>query len=215
MKAVRSSCCCPYLPEVEIKEATIKDAGIIAAIVSSAISNGDFFRKPNTPISEDTISRKTVQGDIASKERTWYVCKAKKEDKILAVMLYNRGHLESSIGWLAADPSVKGAGFGSILLAQAEKVAREEQQKTLTLKLASVNARLLQYYERHGYTLTGKEEEYYQPVIRPEWQGKDNAGKWKVTVIEMSKPLKSTFKAHDFGMGLLIVYGLASLFLKK
>lgn len=60
-------------------------------------------------------------------------------------------------GMFAVRPTLQGGGIGKVLLAEAERVAREEWGQT-TMRMTVIDARteLLAFYERRGYRRTGE-----------------------------------------------------------
>jgi len=59
-------------------------------------------------------------------------------------------------GMFAVDPAAQGAGLGRAVLAEAERVAREEWGRTeQRMTVISVRDDLIAWYERRGYRRTG------------------------------------------------------------
>lgn len=69
-------------------------------------------------------------------------------------------------GLFAVRPSEQGAGTGRHLLAEAERVAREEWQlATLEMTVLDVRTELLAYYGRRGFQPTGDRKPFPPPGI--------------------------------------------------
>ena len=60
-------------------------------------------------------------------------------------------------GMFAVDPSQQGAGLGKLVMAEAERVAREDFGcARMEMTVISVRDELVAWYERRGYRRTGK-----------------------------------------------------------
>lgn len=57
-------------------------------------------------------------------------------------------------------PEARGSGLGDALIAEAIRVARELGFDWLKLQVAEHNAPARRLYERHGFTVFGREEDY-------------------------------------------------------
>lgn len=73
-----------------------------------------------------------------------------------------RGYL----GMFAVRPALQGAGLGSLLLAEAERIVRDEWHLPL-LRMTVLNVRqeLLDYYGRRGYRATGERAPFPPPGV--------------------------------------------------
>jgi ribosomal-protein-alanine N-acetyltransferase len=58
-------------------------------------------------------------------------------------------------------PEARGQGAGSELLRRMENSARAAGAAEIWLHVGAENAVAIRVYERHGYSLTGREEDYY------------------------------------------------------
>ncbi|MFL5619477.1 MAG: GNAT family N-acetyltransferase [Gemmatimonadaceae bacterium] len=67
--------------------------------------------------------------------------------------------------WIAVDPEDQGRGFGQRLLAAAEDVVRGRGGRLLLIETASHDAysATVRFYERAGYPLVARIEDYYRP----------------------------------------------------
>ncbi|TAN07257.1 MAG: GNAT family N-acetyltransferase [Rhodanobacteraceae bacterium] len=68
------------------------------------------------------------------------------------------GHAEDGyFGMFSVRPSTQGHGTGRALLAEAERVAREEWRcKAMRMTVIDVRAELIAWYQRRGYRRTGE-----------------------------------------------------------
>jgi ribosomal protein S18 acetylase RimI-like enzyme len=63
-------------------------------------------------------------------------------------------------GMFAVDPELQGGGLGKTVLAEAERIAREQWQcGAMRMTVIEQRAELIAWYERRGYRRTGE----YQP----------------------------------------------------
>jgi ribosomal protein S18 acetylase RimI-like enzyme len=88
-------------------------------------------------------------------------------------------------GMFAVRPSLQGGGYGRIVLAEAERIARDEFGATV-LEMTVIRQReaLIAWYERRGYQRTGE--------TRPFPYGDESVGRPKVSDLEfaaLAKPL--------------------------
>lgn len=67
---------------------------------------------------------------------------------------------------LAAYPECRGRGFGTDLLAIAERLARESRREGLSIIVADANAGARRLYERVGYT-----ERASRRMVKDDWRG--------------------------------------------
>jgi ribosomal protein S18 acetylase RimI-like enzyme len=89
-------------------------------------------------------------------------------------------------GMFAVRPSRQGAGYGRIVLAEAERIARDEfGAAALEMTVIRQRASLIAWYERRGYERTGE--------TRPFPYGDERFGSPKVSDLEfatLAKPLR-------------------------
>ena len=66
---------------------------------------------------------------------------------------------------LAAYPEQRGRGHGTVLLAQAERIAARDGKAGLSIIVASANEGARRLYERCGYTETAR-----RPMVKEDWE---------------------------------------------
>ncbi|TCJ13768.1 GNAT family N-acetyltransferase [Flaviaesturariibacter flavus] len=64
------------------------------------------------------------------------------------------------LGMLSVDPEAQGGGVGKKLLQAAEGHALQSGCTGIVMTVISVRTELLEWYQRHGYAVTGKEEPF-------------------------------------------------------
>lgn len=73
---------------------------------------------------------------------------------IIGVVATTRDGPVLTIDMLGVDPARQGAGIGSWLFEEIERVARGREIETLVLKTAEIMSDLLRLYARHGFLET-------------------------------------------------------------
>ncbi len=72
-----------------------------------------------------------------------------------------RGVNGAYFGMFSVRPDLQGAGLGKVVLAQAEQMAvREWGSRLMRMKVLKQRPELIAWYERRGYTNTGKTEPF-------------------------------------------------------
>jgi ribosomal protein S18 acetylase RimI-like enzyme len=61
---------------------------------------------------------------------------------------------------LTVTPELQGAGIGKELLKAAEQHARANGCRKVTMTVISVREELINWYERHGYNVTGEKQPF-------------------------------------------------------
>lgn len=75
---------------------------------------------------------------------------------VACCQLEHRGE-HAYFGMFAVSPAQQGAGLGKVIIAEAERVAREEWgAREMHMTVISVREDLIAWYERRGYRRTGK-----------------------------------------------------------
>ncbi len=82
---------------------------------------------------------------------------AEREGELVACCHIERQGEQSYFGMFAVSPLLQMAGLGRALLAEAERIAREEW-KAVAMRMSVIEQRaeLIAWYERRGYRLTGE-----------------------------------------------------------
>ena len=148
----------PNEAAVEFRLATPADIAAIEKLVTSAY-RGDASR-----------AGWTTEADLLDGQRVDPVGIAEIIDKPGSlVLLAARGvlllaccHIEKQgeacyFGMFAVDPTLQGGGVGKLVMAEAERVAKDDFGCThMEMTVISVRDELIAWYERRGYRRTGK-----------------------------------------------------------
>ncbi|GGN08749.1 GNAT family N-acetyltransferase [Streptomyces fuscichromogenes] len=140
------------------RDATDADVDILVALIESAY-RGDDSRVGWTTEAD------ILEGQRTDPEGVLEVVKG-PDGKLLVVerdgavvaccQLEHRG-THAYFGMFAVSPALQGAGLGKVVIAEAERRAREEWGVTeMHMTVISVREDLIAWYERRGYRRTGR-----------------------------------------------------------
>lgn len=109
----------------------------------------------------DRLSRRSLLRLIGS--RSAIVLAGEADGRLVgsAVLLLRSYSRRARLYSLAVRPGDAGRGFGSTLLAAAERAAAIRGSEALTLEVRDDNSRARRLYERSGYALIGRSPDYY------------------------------------------------------
>jgi ribosomal-protein-alanine N-acetyltransferase len=116
-----------------------------------ALENGAF--------ATDRISRRSFRSMIASKSASVLVKRSGGDLAGYAVVLFREGSRSARLYSIAADPRF--AGIGHKLLLVAEREASRRGCGEIRLEVRQDNLRAIALYERSGYRLRDRVENYY------------------------------------------------------
>jgi GNAT superfamily N-acetyltransferase len=84
------------------------------------------------------------------------------------VQVSDRGAGLSYLGLLCIDPTLQAGGLGKQLLAAAEDLARDTFGATaMEMTVIDVRRRLIEFYERRGYRVSGEKRDFPIPLDPP------------------------------------------------
>ncbi|QFZ77961.1 GNAT family N-acetyltransferase [Streptomyces fagopyri] len=140
------------------RDATDADADVLVALIESAY-RGDASRAGWTTEAD------ILQGQRTDPEGVLAVIKA-PDSRLLTVerdgavvaccQLEHRGD-HAYFGMFAVSPALQGGGLGKVILAEAERYARETWDVVeMHMTVISVRDDLIAWYERRGYRRTGR-----------------------------------------------------------
>lgn len=146
---------------VAFRTATAADVPFIVALVESAY-RGDSGRRGWTTESELLDGRRTDVDAVAALVDRPHSCilLAEREGRLLASAHVERQGESGYFGMFAVDPSLQGGGLGKAMLAEAERLAREQWHcRAMRMTVIEQRPELIAWYQRRGYRRTGE----YQP----------------------------------------------------
>ncbi|MBB5925995.1 GNAT family N-acetyltransferase [Streptomyces echinatus] len=140
------------------RDATDADADALVALIESAY-RGDSSRAGWTTEAD------ILEGQRTDPEGVLEVIKApdnrlltvEQDGRIVACCQLEHRGVHAYFGMFAVSPALQGAGLGKIVMAEAERQAREAWGATeMHMTVISVREDLIAWYERRGYRRTGK-----------------------------------------------------------
>ena len=144
-------------PALTFRAATEADVAAVVALVESAY-RGDASRAGWTTEADLLDGRRTGPDDVrAQQARPWSrVLLAYRGDALVACAHVAVEDGAGSFGRFSVVPGLQGGGIGKAVLAEAERIVRDEfGQRTLAMTVIDLRDELIAFYERRGYRRTG------------------------------------------------------------
>jgi GNAT superfamily N-acetyltransferase len=145
-------------PAVTFRVAGLSDVDALVALVESAY-RGDSSRTGWTTEADILGGQRTdPEGvrEVIEKAGSRMVAVERDGGLVACCQLEHRG-AHAYFGMFAVRPAEQGAGLGKVVLAEAERFAREEWGVTeMHMTVISVREDLIAWYERRGYARTGR-----------------------------------------------------------
>ncbi|GAB7002892.1 GNAT family N-acetyltransferase [Nocardioides sp. AN3] len=152
MGAVRTS------PMLTFRDATAADVAEVVALVESAY-RGDASRAGWTTEADILEGQRTdPEGvrDVIVRSGSRMLLAERDGDLVACCQLEHRGAV-CYFGMFAVRPGSQGGGLGKVVMAEAERIAREEWgARSMEMTVISVRDELIAFYERRGYRRTGE-----------------------------------------------------------
>jgi N-acetylglutamate synthase-like GNAT family acetyltransferase len=143
---------------ITFRVATREDVPAIAALVESAY-RGDASRKGWTTEADFLDGQRTDETGVAGLVGVGdsRILLAEREGALLACAhLERRNAKVAYFGMFSVRPDLQGAGVGRAMLAEAERIARDEwRSEEMQMTVISIRDELIAWYERRGYRRTG------------------------------------------------------------
>jgi ribosomal protein S18 acetylase RimI-like enzyme len=137
--------------------ATEADLDAVAALVNSAY-RGDSSRAGWTTEADLLDGRRTDADDVRSciERARSIVLLAERAGQLVACAHVAIDGEAGYFGMFSVTPTLQRAGVGKAVLAEAERVVREDWQvRTMRMTVIDVRGELIAFYERRGYARTG------------------------------------------------------------
>lgn len=146
--------------------ATTADAETISQLVNSAY-RGDYSKKGWTTEAD------LLGGQRTDKERILEMISDPNatvellliEHKIMGCVYLKKESETVYLGMLTVEPTQQTAGYGKALMTHAQDWAKGQNAKTIRMTVIKQRTELITYYERQGFSLTGKTEPF--PIEDP------------------------------------------------
>lgn len=144
-------------PNLSFRDATAIDVPAVVALVESAY-RGDISRQGWTTEADLLGGRRTGADDVLA-------CIARPRSRIVLAEdgreLLACAHVADDdgagyFGMFSVQPGLQGGGIGKAVLAEAERIVRDEWQlRAMLMTVIDVRDELIAFYERRGYRRTG------------------------------------------------------------
>ena len=178
--------------DLRYRAATVDDVDAIVALVESAY-RGEGSKRGWTTEADMLGGRRTGPDDIlACLQRPHSrILLAERDDTLLACAHVAEEDGAGYFGMFSVRPELQGGGIGKLVLAEAERVAREEWAlPAMRMTVIDIRDELIGFYERRGYRRTG--------VTRPFPYGDERFGVPKRDDLRfevLEKPLVASVRA--------------------
>jgi ribosomal protein S18 acetylase RimI-like enzyme len=144
-------------PELRFRDANADDVPAIVDLVTSAY-RGDASRAGWTTEADfldgNRIDPDILRHDIARPRSR--VLLAERDGDLLACAHLAEENGAGYFGMFSVRPALQGGGVGKHLLAEAERIAREEWRlPVMRMTVIDIRNELIAFYERRGYRRTG------------------------------------------------------------
>lgn len=142
---------------LRFRGATAADADAIVALVESAY-RGDASRVGWTTEADFLDGRRTGADDVLAQiaRPRSRILLAERDDELLACAHVAEEDGAGYFGMFSVRPGLQNGGIGKAVLAEAERIAREEWGlPSMRMTVIDIRAELIAWYERRGYRRTG------------------------------------------------------------
>jgi ribosomal protein S18 acetylase RimI-like enzyme len=142
---------------LSFRAATPTDAEAIVALVESAY-RGESSRAGWTTEADFLDGRRTGTDDVLAQiaRPQSVVLLAEQAGRLLACAHVAVEDGTGYFGMFSVAPGLQGGGIGKQVLAEAERIAREQfGQSTMRMTVIDIRDELIAFYERRGYRRTG------------------------------------------------------------
>ena len=139
------------------RDATGADVDAIVALVESAY-RGDASRKGWTTEADLLDGRRTGADDVDACLRRSHsrILLAERDGALLACAHVAEEDGAGYFGMFSVDPGRQGGGIGKQMLAEAERIVRDEWNlPSMRMTVIDLRDELIAFYERRGYRRTG------------------------------------------------------------
>ncbi|HZV37954.1 MAG TPA: GNAT family N-acetyltransferase [Pseudoxanthomonas sp.] len=145
------------MTELSFRAATPADISALVELVTSAY-RGDVSKRGWTTEADmldgQRIDPEVLRRDIERPHST--VVLALRDDALLACAHVAEEDGAGYFGMFSVRPDLQGGGVGKALLAEAERIAREEWNlPAMRMTVIDVRDELIAFYQRRGYARTG------------------------------------------------------------
>ncbi len=143
---------------LSFRNAAVADVDAIVALVESAY-RGDSSRQGWTTEANMLDGQRTDAADVArliAHEHSRVLLLTRGSGELRACAHIERQGEACYFGMFSVNPNEQGGGIGRAMLAEGERIARDEWQcREMQMTVISIRDELIAWYERRGYRRTG------------------------------------------------------------
>lgn len=153
--------------DYKIEPATAADVPVLNKLVNSAY-RGESSRKgwaTEADLIDGTRIDEAAMLDLINDSNTTVLKYVENNEILGCVELRTEGD-SLYLGMLTVKPDLQAKGIGKILMFSGEAFGREKSCKKVRMTVVSVRDKLIAWYERHGYSLTGERKPFKMPDER-------------------------------------------------
>jgi predicted N-acetyltransferase YhbS/REP element-mobilizing transposase RayT len=150
-----------------IQPATTADVPALNKLVNSAY-RGESSRKgwaTEADLIDGTRIDEAAMLDLIHDKNTT-ILKYTEDEMILGCVELRKENENLYLGMLSVQPDLQAKGIGKKLMFAGEDFARKQGCKKVTMTVVSVREKLIDWYIRHGYRLTGERKPFKMPDER-------------------------------------------------
>ena len=143
--------------DLQFRPATERDVDAIVALVESAY-RGDASRQGWTTEADFLDGRRTGADDVVAciQRPQSVILLAERGGQLLACAHLAVEDGAGYFGMFSVQPTLQGGGVGKALLAEAERMARDDWRlPAMRMTVIDIRDELIAFYERRGYRRTG------------------------------------------------------------
>lgn len=145
------------MTNLTFRPATLADIDALVLLVTSAY-RGDVSKQGWTT-EADILGGQRIDPDVLRKdierERSLIII-AEREAQLLACAHVAEENGAGYFGMFSVKPDLQGGGVGKLLLAETERIARDEWRlPAMRMTVIDIRDELIAFYERRGYRRTG------------------------------------------------------------
>ncbi|MGW7424527.1 GNAT family N-acetyltransferase [Streptomyces sp. NPDC054813] len=140
------------------RDATDADVDALVALIESAY-RGDASRAGWTTEADILEGQRTDPEGVLEviKASDGKLLTVERDGRVVACCQLEHRGTHAYFGMFAVSPALQGAGLGKVVIAEAERRARQDWGATeMHMTVISVRDDLIAWYERRGYRRTGK-----------------------------------------------------------
>lgn len=148
------------MSSLTFRDATEADVAQVVALVESAY-RGESSRAGWTSESHLLHGQRTDPDGVRTAMKAGRLLLAERGGELVACCQLERRPEAAYFGMFAVRPTLQGAGVGKLVLAEAERIAREEWAcAAMEMTVVAQREELIAFYERRGFVRTGATEPF-------------------------------------------------------